>query len=396
MDTAPVIADISTVTFYFALPQTDANGDPDYTKPPESQTFTFQEVKNNIGFSMSNGEAMFTELPDEEDPYILRIVNGFYFGTYRYGSVLAVKYTLEDGKETWVTDILRVSGSSKNMEMIVGNWIDGLSYEEILNHPRWIGQPSIGYADDYIDVRIKKYTPDLVLHLNPLDKSVLEGDSIIFNYSVENYCDGQVTFSWEYNNRTIESILLTEDTHRLLFKKPGIYTITLSASNPCEQVASITATIVVEKIIEQHKFMEQKYPNIMKRNARYRGHRESEKYLNNHQEQLFDIRNSFQDITYIEEWKERVVKEWFNGKESVSKLRNNQDMVNNLTVNYLSSLESKSNGERILKDDMIELKQVYFENHVNGIYDIKQKLQMIDERLAEIERRYKQHEDAYE
>jgi hypothetical protein len=57
-----------------------------------------------------------------------------------------------------------------------------------------------------------------------------------------------------------------------------------------------------------------KQPHIMKRNARYRGHRESEKVLSDHHEQILDIRYNFIDIQHLTRLQEGSINAWFYGE----------------------------------------------------------------------------------
>lgn len=180
-----------------------------------------------------------------------------------------------------------------------------------------------------------------------------------------------------------------------------------------------------------------KMPAIMLRNARYRGQRESEKYLSDHQEQLYDIRQNWKDIdahttnqnSKIQEWfwgeaeengeiVEITVEKTFKPSADVSSysvietypIRNVKSVMVKLdNVDVMPNKYKVMNGSIVLDvtkagntSTPTELKvtmkaEVIKEPFTNrGIYLLKRRLQYIDERLAEAERRYSDYENAYE
>lgn len=503
---------ITSVTFYFANPTLDINGNPVLTEPPESHTLTWQQVIDNVGFSLSTGESMFTELPDPAVPEAIRLVNGFYFGTGKYGSILAIQYHYDDGIDGWVSNYAS-SGNTINLNMIYGDWIKGLSYTQIKTNPHWIGQPYIGYENDWIEVRIERKLPPISLTLLPATQTVNKGDSITFNYSSIDSCTGDATYIWSYDTEAIQELSLSMDTHILQFKQAGTYTITLTAMNTCSQTQSITATITVQDIVNVpcdiqltpsmitihlgetatfdaiHPYVEigtwthdltlteitkssklltvqptqlgsysiqyqvnsclassilyvleaspiitvdpiepappdlpntppdtgeivgliiqlldasipisplYKYPNIMKRNARYRGHRESEKVLQDHQEQIYDIRQIYKDLTSLEVMKDTTIDSWFNGVDNLSISMNAVENQSISVESQMNHTETDVDSIRALEDNMVQLNWNNFVEYIVGIYGIKRRMQELDERIAEAERRYRDYENAYE
>ncbi|ARC67397.1 MULTISPECIES: hypothetical protein [Bacillus subtilis group] len=142
-----------------------------------------------------------------------------------------------------------------------------------------------------------------------------------------------------------------------------------------------------------------KYPNIMKRNSRYRGQRESEKFLNDHQEQIYDIRHLYKDLEKNEYMKCISINTWFKGisnaeKQSIFAKSKENDL------NSSSSIEGqeteKTDAGRAFNSDVIQLSGNRFEDHMMGIFHGQRRLQQLNERIAEAERRYKEYENAYE
>lgn len=139
-----------------------------------------------------------------------------------------------------------------------------------------------------------------------------------------------------------------------------------------------------------------KYPNIMKRNARYRGHRESEKVLNDHQEQIYDIRQLHKDISSLSQSMDASFHSWFHGVENLRIYANGEekqfipaDFQDSPDLTGLDPVRGK-------ESDMIQLSGNSYEDSMVGIYGIKRRMQQIDERIAEAERRYREYENAYE
>jgi len=176
-----------------------------------------------------------------------------------------------------------------------------------------------------------------------------------------------------------------------------------------------------------------KMPHMVKRNARYRGPRESEKYLFDHQEELYDIRQNYLDIHRTTETQRAEIASWFHG--------NSQDPVENITfsgeksfnVNLnqrsypLISKVSRSqfsilvvqlngnvlpensytidNGFLVLNSNALQegsLKVQYTvtipikAQRMVGLNENHRRLQSLSDRIGAIERRYQSYENAYE
>jgi hypothetical protein len=508
------MVNIKEVTFHFANPSVDDVGQPILNTPPESHTLTWQQVVDNVGFSLSTGESMFTELPIPSDSYTIRVINGFYFGTGKYGSLLAIQYKFEDGTDGWIKTVKYQSSSSEYIDQMIGNWIKGLTLEEIQANAKWLGKPYIGLENDYVEVTVERILPDLTLTLTPMTQAVTEGDSIEFVYSALNYCSGTPTFEWIFNTALIAPLLESAGKKTLKFNQQGSYTVELIARNICGQVATQKATITVQEkpaiacdlsltpntvsirlgdtvtfdalhpyqqtgiwtydpsLVVLQKDNKQlrlnpvltgqysiaykvneceersilyvlpkideaehvdpiepappalpdtppdtggstnlvmdlldaskpipplyKYPNIMKRNSRYRGHRESEKTLNDHQEQIYDIRQLQQDISNLDTMKDTTIDSWFNGVETLSISTKAQDNEQSLEETPIMLEQMNVDSIRGFNNVVIQSSGNSFEESMIGIYGIKRRMQELDERVAEAERRYREYENAYE
>lgn len=505
---------IKEVTFYFANQTQDQNGNPVASEPPESHTLTWQQILDNAGFSLSTGESMFTELPNASNPNIIRLVNGFYFGTGKYGPILAIRYKYDDATEGWISTIKYKSANSLGLSMMTGSWIKGLSYQQIITHENWKGKPSIGLENDYVEVEMKRDVPDISLSLTPLTLSILKGESIAFKYSSVDYCEGDVTYTWNHNKEVIKELYHNSEQHNLQFTQAGVYTVELIANNTCGQQASKTATITViapekapcdiqltptnvtirlgesatfnaihpytevgvwshdmsmEIVQKTNKLLQlkpqalgsysvsymvnecqtnallyvleplpektwsnpeepapptlpntppdtvgavnpvvelmdasrpisplYKYPHVMKRNSRYRGHRESEKVLQDHQEHIYDIRQIHSDLHSLNTLKDATIHSWFHGIESNS-ISMKQEGNGHMRIETKGNLEDMGvDTIRALDSDMIQLSGNNFEERIVGIDGIKRRMQELDERIAEAERRYREYENAYE
>ncbi|MCY9186618.1 hypothetical protein [Bacillus halotolerans] len=161
--------------------------------------------------------------------------------------------------------------------------------------------------------------------------------------------------------------------------------------------------IEVEPIVFMEPWSSQeniyKYPNIMKRNSRYRGQRESEKFLNDHQEQIFDIRNLYKDLEKTENMKCISINSWFFGMSEAEKqsiFTINQENNNNSSYTMESSNNEKPDSRRAIDSNMIQLSGDRFEDRMKGIFYSQRRLQQLNERIAEAERRYREYENAYE
>lgn len=140
-----------------------------------------------------------------------------------------------------------------------------------------------------------------------------------------------------------------------------------------------------------------KLPNMMFRNARYRGQRESEKVLNSHQEQIYDIHKLHQDIYKLKQATQDMTNSWFYNEYTHRNFKKMEETKVNSSSIHEDLSQSRSNEKRAFSDDVVQLKQVEnaLQNKMVGIFYLQDQLKMLDERMAELERRYMNHENAY-
>lgn len=177
-----------------------------------------------------------------------------------------------------------------------------------------------------------------------------------------------------------------------------------------------------------------KYPNLMKRNARYRGQRESEKVLNSHQEQVYDIRQNFKDITELTNLQEISIKSWFRGeiaKETeintftatksfnTSKDQATYSLMPGVPGSQFSNVVIQLNGSilpvfaysindlgylvlsrNVLQDGTMTVdfavSVALGDQRMVGTQELGMKLREMDERLGELERRFTKYESTFE
>lgn len=179
-------------------------------------------------------------------------------------------------------------------------------------------------------------------------------------------------------------------------------------------------------------------PSIMLRNARYRGHRESEKRLGSHNEQVYDIHRLSHKLREQNELINKTTKEWFSGNVEENEVINNivvsrsfpaavnQTMYHVITHQELRKVNSvvvKLNSVTISPNDYqvlhgsiyIDLESIMgniptsallnismsvevAERNLNnvGVHSVRNKVRNLDERTQESERKYIEYEDAYE
>jgi hypothetical protein len=75
------------------------------------------------------------------------------------------------------------------------------------------------------------------------------------------------------------------------------------------------------------------------------------------------------------------------------KLKENETITPNIDS---SPQENDVDSVRVFEDGMIQSSGTSFEERIVGIYGIKRRMQELDERIAEAERRYREYENAYE
>lgn len=184
----------------------------------------------------------------------------------------------------------------------------------------------------------------------------------------------------------------------------------------------------VEHIDENYKF-----PSTMKRNSRFRGQRESEKVLSDHQEQLYDIRVNHIDIQKLKDSQAELTKSWFSGESEApaenitySAVKTFQVLAGQSSYPLMPGVPASSfsnlviflkeakittpadymldNGYIKLNSNVIQvgnMKASYTvtisvaEQHIPGIQQIRQHMERMNEQVGEMERRYNRYENTY-
>lgn len=230
------MATIKQVNFFFAI--ADENGF------PEKHTHTFNEFKENIGITLSTGETLFTDFPDPLTHERFRLVNGFYFGSGKYGTILGIQIEYEDDSEAWISEIVSKDSDSVNIDMIVGKWIKEKKLEDIQKDSRYKGIPLIGYVDDFIDIKVKREPKEFMVDITPAAKTIVEEESVTFEIT-ETYNEGTIaSHSWS-SASGYTKVTTNEKTATIKFSEAGIYSITYTAVNSLGQTDNTTSIITV-------------------------------------------------------------------------------------------------------------------------------------------------------
>lgn len=410
------------LTLFFANAQQNEEGDPLRELPAEQVVINWEQLNNKKMISLSTGETLEVDATREEGN-IVRITNKSYFGSGRYGRLLGALYTFIDGSESWITAIKYKSKGSQNLNMIIGNWFYGLPFNKLKEDERWLGDPYIGYSSDYVELEMGRVETLCDIQLTPNTYTIRPGEKATFT-AMHPYTEKG---KWEYDKTltvveetnktlTLTSNVVNEKAYKIAYtvhkctKSARLFVQTLKDKDkfkdPKEPIVpplkDKPATIdePAKDIVELMKPIAAanplyKYPNIMKRNARYRGHRESEKVLNNHQEQIYDIRQLHLSITNLQKKADISVRSWFEGEKNSSISMKMEENPENITKIPNMQNDTHNGQIRAFESNMIQLGRESSANGILGVYDLKQRLQQLDERIAEAERRYQKYANAY-
>lgn len=410
---------IQRAVFYFAIPQQDSSGNILIDSQTEQRSILWSALLTGTKITLSTAEVLFAKASSDGT---MVVTNTSYFGEGKFGSLLAIQYIYADGTDKWIQSIVERDPSSEHMDMLIGSWVKGLSYKEILDSEKYSGYPCIGYAGSSITLKVGDILESDRLSLEPSTVTIRLGDVATFT-AMHPYTGNGV---WTHST----SLAVVQKTSKTIKLKPasvGTYEIKYTINNlvkesklyvqpkttkegdyeePEEPLPpSLPDTPPsVEKTADEIALLEPrpvvqplyKYPNIMKRNARYRGQRESEKFLSDHQEQIFDIRQLTNDIQNLQESSNTMIYSWFNGDEGGSISMKTEGNEKESNESLLIQNDTLSDTVRAFSGDVLELSINTLENQMVGIYDLKERMQRLDERLAEAERRYTEYENAYE
>jgi hypothetical protein len=522
--------------------------------------FPWDDILNNTGITLSTGEQMLiNHYPATNGADRILVENLYFDGTYTtYGGVLGACLVYDNGTKAWVSEVSLPSYHlrQQNINVAIGDWVDGLSYNQAVSSPNYL-DPIIGQDGDKVifafgdpvghacDITFNPTSLDLVVgegtktvsvshgantpvshqwtvdqnrlqivssnessitleglqagteivtltvnygthscskditvsvtekiiptcqtNISPAEMYVVVGDVAEFTSSQDN-TSGIKSFTWNFDDAAFDVNVETANRIELTTKNKGTYAISYQVENIDGSICSGQAALHISEPAAPPSYTDPvepapptepdcgeptvigsqpvyqllpfkvvdpmiKIPNIMKRNARFRGHRESEKTLYDHQEQIFEIRQNWEEINNLTNLKDSTVKGWFHG-EPVK-------LDKNLTITQSKTFQASSDKSRyplikdgtvrsftnvVVKLDGIVINPLdYFfsqgdlvytspsstpqtltisytakidlpQDFNKGIYNVKKRLQALDERIAEAERRYQDIENAY-
>jgi hypothetical protein len=232
---------ITKVLFYLDDP------DPSFPFPLE---VPWSDIQGHIGVSHSTGATM---VPEDQGGNILRMVNFApdpVVPSAKFGSILGICYVYENGVKSWVKSIAHRGPSSSNLDVAIGNWVNGLTAAQAKSHPNY-RKPYIGYAnaEDYAEYEMEPYVdppPRIPFSatINPSSQTIRINETISFTTSVSGTNTTIQSASWSYDTSKITGT--TNDTGATLtFKSTGTFTVTYKVKNTDGEEAQATATITV-------------------------------------------------------------------------------------------------------------------------------------------------------
>lgn len=192
-----------------------------------------------------------------------------------------------------------------------------------------------------------------------------------------------------------------------------------------------------ELILSPRVSKNQEIPHFVKRNARYRGHRESEKVLNSHQEQIYDIRKIYENEKRLTNLVDKTTNAWFHGgiQGNTHKRVKKEEKVYQATPEQLTYPLNTTDPQGEFANIVVKLNNVNIspdrytiqDRHLHldiaalgiteptatlyisydfiieienddtiGIANLQTKMKSLSERMAELERRYNAYERAYQ
>lgn len=177
------------------------------------------------------------------------------------GNVIAVVFVFKDNSKEFIESVVRSSNRAVNTMMMIGDRTEGKTYRQIVSQESWRGMPAIGNVSDYVTVTMAPLSIDEPIPLPPDPPDPPEKPSEV---------------------------------------KP--------------EVPKPPIVIEPEQIPESPTFrppppLEGKnaYLHKVRRNARYRGPRESDKEFLNHEEARFDLMQMMIATEEITELTEKLI-----------------------------------------------------------------------------------------
>lgn len=300
-----------------------------------------------------------------------------------------------------------------------------------------------------------------VLTITPESQKVIANQEIaVFTVSHAYNEEG----NWIYDSM-LEDACLTKTNTTIEFKPNlshlGTYDIRYQINNGT-QLCEVTAKLIISEKIpeipplpntppeainkEENEIQTEKVmpfnikydqPHMILRNARYRGPRESEKYLNSHQEQIYDIRQNWKKINNLMKEQKIEILKWQKGESSKSssiftitgekempvtsdqtiyhlvdtikirKIHNvmvkldtvpvsseHYELIHNAVVIDINTIDLNTMPSTITIHYEIDV-EINEEDYQIGLNKIKDRIIALSERLTEAERRYCLYENAY-
>jgi|GEM_PF-5052130 len=235
---------IQKVLFYF---------DDDAVFPYEMD---FADVLGNTGISTSEGYSVVPEI-QSADNLTIRMVNFAPPASApgnKFGSILAIAYVYDNGVKSWVQDVVRYGPNSSNLEVAIGNWVDGKTIQQVRADYRY-RKPYIGYveAQDYVEYQIEPYRDPppphvpLTATIDPAEARVRIGSTVDFTITLHGDDTTIADYNWFYDAGPDYMTLLSISNlgSSVKFKQAGTYHCTYTVTNSTGENFTIAATIIV-------------------------------------------------------------------------------------------------------------------------------------------------------
>lgn len=281
---------LQTVTFYVAL---------EATQTISKYDFTAADFLDNLQVRQEDDNMFYTSISKDYRKIYLR--NNFRVNDLVFGSPIAVCFTYANGEKEWVKRVDAQSSNAKNINTLVGYWMEGKTFAQWKSHVNYKGHPYIGRAEDAIIVTMGYYEPEGV-----------EPPPVIEDDEPE----------------------VPEDP-----KPEPVEQEPVPPPKPNRPFIFVPA---------QEEVKEPMLANIMLRNARYRGPRESYKELMQQDEFLYDAEILYATLDYFEQMTEGFLQELYgidaeferaNSKRYPELFEESYGKVLNVLSNYMNTSE---------------------------------------------------------
>lgn len=140
---------LQTVTFYVAL---------ESTQQIYQYDFTAADFLDNLQVRQADDNLFYTSISKDYRKIYLR--NNFRVNDEVFGSPIGVCFTYINGEKEWVKRADAQSSNSKNINTIVGNWMTDKTFAQWKSNINFKGHPYIGKAEDAIIVTMAYIEPE--------------------------------------------------------------------------------------------------------------------------------------------------------------------------------------------------------------------------------------------